>query len=139
MDHEIRIPRIDKHIHNDGIGIEQQNIINLSTNDIIEILTRAEAKAKESKEKLEMADDFKKHNKLEIPPILPSLHNLVVEQDDDNDYNNDKLAEAGEDEGNDVDDDREVEDEASPGDDFISSNEMISEIIADVDRLNEKR
>ena len=35
---EIKIPRMDKHVHKDGIGIEQQYTINLSNDDIIEIL-----------------------------------------------------------------------------------------------------
>ena len=136
MANKIKIPRMDKHVHKDGIGIEQQYIINLSNNDIIEILSSAETKAKESMEKLGMANDLKEHNKWEIPPIPPSLHNLVVEEDD-NDDDDDKLTEAGDDEGNDEEHDREVEDKASPGDDFISSNETISEIIADVDTLHE--
>ena len=135
MANKIKIPRMDKHVHKDGIGIEQQYIINLSNNDIIEILSSAETKAKESMEKLGMANDLKEHNKWEIPPIPPSLHNLVAEEDDDDD--DDKLTEAGDDEGNDEEHDREVEDKASPGDDFISSNETISEIIADVDTLHE--
>ena len=46
---------------------------------------RAETRAKDNIEKLGMADELKENKMWDTPPLPPSLHNLVVEDEDEGD------------------------------------------------------
>jgi hypothetical protein len=122
MANEIKIPRMEKHINKDGIGKHQTYSMNLSDEVITDTLLQAETRAKNNIETLGMADELRKNKMWDTPPLPLSLHNLVVEDDD----------RENEDEDNEAD-----EKLVKTEDSFVSSNETISEIIADVDNLHE--
>ena len=122
---EIKIPRMEKHNNKDGIGNYQTHSMNLSNKEITDTLLRAETRAKDNIEKLGMADELKENKMWDTPPLPPSLHNLVVEDED---------------EGDEEEEDNELgNNQGEAGDHFISSDETISEIIADVDSLHENK
>ena len=92
---DIRIPQKERHLNKDGIGKQQSYSLNLSNQEITEALLRADIKAKENIEKLQMVADLKKNKQWDTPTITPSLHNLALD-DGDNDEEEDEV-EAGDD------------------------------------------
>jgi hypothetical protein len=78
--HEIHSARLDSHKKIDGHSNMETYNVNLSDNEIFDTLVEAEQKAKTVVNTLDMAEDLKKKNKWDIPPI-----SLMMQRENEND------------------------------------------------------
>ena len=82
-DSVITFPRVEKHQITEARTSYTKSIYNATNQDILDAVIRAEAKAKEAVEHLEMADLLKKHKKWESATKISSNDLSKINCDDD--------------------------------------------------------